>query len=493
MSLWWLSVPALATLVGLGAAWSRRKPGAPAGPGLDVLLAVGSGGLFTALTFTSLWRFHLVGSNLSSSDFIEYCETLGRMRTGSPEVWSASRPWPSYALPGSLARSIGVIDALIAGALVSAVVFGAGLYLWGLAAHSRAAGIASVAIAATLGPLVLLARTPSFYPEVTAWFVLTSALVMLVFRKRGLIPYTLAVAAVGVALLMDLRGLAWGVSCGVALLIAALREGGTAGGVRFIVLLLGLTLSYRAGGAAYGPPSISLEDRGDVHRLLIESGRAPQEAPRPPPVDRGYQWGRTPLSQVPATLQTLAENAAAAPSGGFVSLRFLAMQRYLLLTLVIWLSIGGGTFAVFGMRRSPWLVIGALLTLAPFAACAFAAFRMVTWHPRFLLLGLPGVALVMGAGLGTLLHGRADKLAPRGRWGYAHVALSALVAWAVPLGWLDSPLSIASPWQLPFAGDDEPAEQWRMAIAGQEGADRQRECLAALKEDADAGRVISLE
>lgn len=492
MSVSYLVAPLLAVLLGGTAAVIRLRRRSAPGIGLDVLLGLCSAAAFASVTHLVLWRFHLERTALSSSDFAEYCQTIARMRTQSPLPWSASRPWPSYVLPGTLASHLGVIDGLVAGALISSVVLGGALYLWGRAIHSRAAGVATVAIAAGLGPVALISRTPSFYPETTAWFVLTSALVAVAVRSRRWLPYTLAVAAVAIALLMDLRGLAWGLSCGALLLVAAAREGRSQGSLRALLLFAGLGLSYRAGEAAYGQDRTSLEDRGSVHRLLIESGRAPPEPQQPPPVDRGFLWGKTPLRQIPDTLVTLVNDARTAPAQGFVAQHFSPVQHDRFASTVGWFSAAGGAVALLGLFWTRWQLLSLLLTAAPFAACTWAAFRMVTWHPRFLLLGLPGVALLLGVAFGTFVYGAAAAAEPGGRPGFLHLLLTALLAWGLPLGWLASPLKVPSTWEVPFVGDGEPEIYWKQATEGAVGAERERECFAALKVDAAAGRVPRL-
>jgi hypothetical protein len=317
--------------------------------------------------------------------------------------------------------------------------------------------------------------------------------VAVAIRGRGLVSFMVAAATVGVALLMDLRGLAWGLACGGALALAALREDRKGGALRLALLLGGLSASYAAGEAAYGDLGVSLEERGDVHRLEMETGRAPPELPKPPPVDRGYIWGRTPLRQLPDTLATLVASARAAPAEGFVArdLAFAGAQHDAMQAAIA----GFAGFAVLvgavGLRRRPWQALAWFGTSLPFAACTWAALRMVSWHPRFLLLGLPALAVGMGVALATLCLA-GDRQESGGRIGWLHLALVGVLAWALPMSWIPSPLSVRAGWQSPYGADEEPLQLWRQAVAGSQGAPRDAECRGYLRADADRGIEPSL-
>ena len=123
---------------------------------------MGAALLGTLLSSAWMTRYFLFRFSLTASDFGQYCESLGAFRGGDLALWAKQRSLVAGTLPGLLSDSLGIVDALLVGALISHVVMGFGIYLWARAAHSRLAGLVAVMLASAVAPLVHLGRTITF-------------------------------------------------------------------------------------------------------------------------------------------------------------------------------------------------------------------------------------------------------------------------------------------------------------------------------------------
>ena len=150
--------PLLVIAVLLGRFARLGSPSEPWRTRTDLGLGLGAAVLGTLLSSAWMTRYFLFRFSLTTSDFGQYCESLGAFRSGALEEWAKQRSLVAGTLPGLLADSFGVVDALFIGALVSHVAMGFGIYLWARAAHSRLAGLVAVMLAASVAPLVHLSR-----------------------------------------------------------------------------------------------------------------------------------------------------------------------------------------------------------------------------------------------------------------------------------------------------------------------------------------------
>ena len=128
---------------------------------------------------------------------------------GRHTSWSPNRSRLSGLVAIATAGELGTQDALLANAWAGQGLLGAGLYLWGRSIHSPVAGVASVLAACALVPLVVLGRMLTFYPVIVGTLTFATGAVAVYWRHPGARTATFAVLGIGLALLVDLRGLLW--------------------------------------------------------------------------------------------------------------------------------------------------------------------------------------------------------------------------------------------------------------------------------------------
>ena len=162
-------------------------------------------------------RFHLEWP-VVGRDFVQVCVETAARRDGTPSLYPQRTPTAGL-LPGLLARSLGIIDGLLVGALLSSMVVIGGVYLWARSLADARAGAAAAVLVGAFTPLAVLPRFVHFYPEVIAAMVACVALSAAAARWPGWQTALLAGLGAGAALAVDGRGLLWAVP---ALLVAGI-------------------------------------------------------------------------------------------------------------------------------------------------------------------------------------------------------------------------------------------------------------------------------
>ncbi|MCK6519123.1 hypothetical protein L6R46_29175 [Myxococcota bacterium] len=306
----WLVSPTTGS--GTAAPWSWPR---------ELGLAAVVGALFAALCGLWLARFYLIGDNFLCSDFHEYCSSVSALAMDEPERFTKQRS-AAAALPAALiSRHTGLIDGMAWAGLLSSGLIGAGLYLWGRAAHSRLAGISAALSAATMMPVVVMSRTLSLYDEMTGWFVLGGAGAAVAWRQRS--PGALFFAGIGVGLagLADFRGLFWAVSyLGLGLVAAIWPAPGVAGlGRRLLRTVLNLTAfvlpviyAWRLGPWAYRF-NISLEEVMNPRQRFVEWGFTDPALTAPFRAESAFIWGSSPPEDIPKTILWVMRETAVIP------------------------------------------------------------------------------------------------------------------------------------------------------------------------------------
>ncbi len=425
--------------------------------------------LITVATALWLWPWHAVGGPYTSSDFSNYCASLAAWQSGSPHSqlgdagWHLTRSLASGWLPSMLAPHLGALRALAVTAGVGSGLTLVGLYVWGRAVHSPVAGAAAMSLAAALPSFVLLTHSVNFYPMLVAGLVWSAALAAAALRWPTICGIALGSLGAGLAFLVDCRGLIWGLTASVLVAVAAVRDRSPRRVLlRLGILALALVLSFELGPWAYPPGSHPLESDVDARRLWWDLGyRDPEYAP-PWVQARPYVWGRTPVTDIPATLKFLWEQrsipAPTGPPDVVVALPQAALSPTRLAPWVS-LSVGGLILSGVVLSRRPVRLL-ALAGLAPFFASLLGARDTVEAHPRFVITGTIVVPLLLGvvtAGmsrwLDQLLPGPLTRLLPR--WSAPARWVAALGAgWLLATGLVPSVVSPAHPSRVPFPAED---------------------------------------
>jgi len=470
LALWWIPL-VLAALAAVTAqapprGWSTR---------IDLALAAVCGVGLALASHYWLVAHHMTHFDYTVTDLHEYCGTIEAMSRRDGLGVSPQRSKLAAALPALLAPRLGILGGLAAGSLVALGLTGAGLYLWGRALQGRVAGVLAVVCAAALSPVVIMARDLRFYPAMTAAFVLGAAGCALALRHRTSSALLFAGIGAGLCFLVDLRGLIWGLSFTALAGIAVVWGPPRRLPLRLLALALPLSLSWYAGRWAYEDTARPLERQVNVAKRLEDAGLEVDWALSDLP-ESTYVWGRTPVTGIPGTLHNLWLQAERVPSELYDQkghwFRMEAFVRPWSRPGLLCLFLG-----LVGCARGPERLRRLLgfATLVPFAASMRSALQLDNIHSHYLALTAPGLAVVLGVGLGSaiwLLPGR-----PKGRAWTRELVWVGLVA-SMVVGVVPSPFSPTAAWRLPMMASY--MDFGRMLDEVEETPDRGRTNLKAM-------------
>ncbi|MFN7146032.1 MAG: hypothetical protein ACK4YP_19820, partial [Myxococcota bacterium] len=466
---------------------------------VDVPLALAAG-VATALV-GGLWlvRFELLNHPLTASDFGQYCVGVDILRGEGGSRWPGQRSVAAGWLPGLLAGRLGILDALVVAAFVSFAATGAGVYVWAHTIGEQLGTVCAALALGTVGQIVVLTRTVTFYPATIAAFVLASAGAAAAVRWRTVPALLLAGIGAGAALLIDVRGLLWGLpTIAVGLVAAAIGPPGGAKGpfsgppALLVALLAPVGAAWLLGPWAFPSGTIALEQQ--VANWAADAARY---AGATEPVDvptGGFVWGTSDLRALPTTihwLATVSDRLPAEVAADPVLARLrAALGRH-------WLFPGLGALAVVAAtvgRRRPVALLALLVGAAPFLVALRGAVT-VLGHPRYVATGLLVLPLLLGLAFEALATARlapdAAPMRPRSEALRLGVGVTAFVL--LLLGVVPSWLSPASKWRMRVPADTEPTAT--LAVVAGEAAPSPAidgACVTALRRDLDSGRGPTL-
>ena len=463
----------------------------------DVGLGMGAALLGTLLSSAWMTRYFLFRFSLTASDFGQYCESLGAFRGGDLALWAKQRSLVAGTLPGLLSDSLGIVDALLVGALISHVVMGFGIYLWARAAHSRLAGLVAVMLASAVAPLVHLSRTVTFYPETVAGCVLSAAAATLALRLRTLPAVLFSALVAGLVLLLDVRGLLWALPAVGLTAFAAILAKGWWRRVVGVALIGGcLAGSYALGERTSWELTPSLEQQTSFYvdealRRFQPNNPNAGISTQEEVASSRYVWGRTDITEIPDTLQFLWTLRQGMPEGIEDQPETAYGRRT---HMVPWLLPAGFglALALWGARRRPWLALGFLGSLVPFAVALQGTANMVG-HSRYMANGITMVPVLLGLGFAVCAQGalqRRDEahdgpLLRRSEW------IGLAIVLCLVLGMVPTWLSPVANWRAPVSADIEPSNSlWHAANSTALPVDVAPACAAALREDFASGLPV---
>jgi hypothetical protein len=433
--------------------------------------------LVVALCSGWLIQYHLVGGVITCSDFSEYCQSTAALRDGELHLFSHNRSimaaWPT----ATLARHLGVIDGMAYAAVIFTGVVGAGVYLWGRAIHSRLVGVLAALAFGTVGPLVILPRTISYYPETSSVFVFSAAGAALALRYRTWPALLAGGVGAGLAFLIDVRGLFWALpALGLSLLACVPVEWRVPKAwarlpLRLALVLLPVAVSYPLGRYSFQPTNWTLEQQVSGFRRdrLLELGLEDPQTP----LNTGYLWGYSDPLEIPASLRAILELQADMPEAiaqhpDTVWGRWAHIEP--------WYKPLGAclALAVAALWWRPWQLIALLGTLVPFAVVLRSAGQSLI-HLRFLqtpMLGFP-VLLAMGfAGLALArlwppADERKQRTFGRFRWRlWARPGAAVLLAVLIVTGLAPTWISPVAVWRWGWTVDEPLGRMIREAAVG---------------------------
>ncbi len=452
------------------------------GPDLALLLGAGvGGGLLSGLWLAD---FALVDGNLSASpDFWEYCGSTAALAADQVEHFSHNRSRLAGWLPGRLAPTLGIEDALLVSAFASTIVLCCAAALWGRAAHSRLAGVASALLVGAVAPLAVLPRTLTFYPEILAGLLLCSATGLVALRWRTPVACLAAGVGAGIALLIDARGLIWALTAVGLGALAAIwgpsRRWHPRGlPLRVAALVLPLWISFVWGPWAYGHNAQSLEGITSPLRELRDRGLLDATVSIPPEPPTRFIWGRTPLSGIPGTLRTVAAMQDHVPEA---ARQTREAQRGRAWWVDPWRPVVWGALVVVivGLRRKPVLLIGMLGLMLPCALSLDSASGFKRAKPRFLANAMLVLPPLLGVAAAVLAHGAPGRtVLTHGHW--RRLALGVGVVVVMLLGIWPSWLGPDADWRVPLQRNDRALQQARDNTTADAQGDARARCAAAI-------------
>jgi hypothetical protein len=442
-------------------------------------------------------RYFLFRFALTASDFGHYCESIGAFRSGDLSGWVHQRSLVAGFLPAVLSDTLGVVDALFVGALLSHVLIGMGVFLWARAIHSRLAGMVAVLLMATVAPLVHLTRTTTFYPETVAGCVLSAAAATLALRYRSIPALVFSGIASSVVLLLDVRALLWalpaiGLTATAAVLAPTLKRKV----VGLSCLLLGLSASYQVGKQTTWELTPSLEQQtafyvDEAIRRFLPNEPSAGISTQEEISDTRFVWGRTSIEEIPRTLYFLWQLKQSLPEG-IENQPETAYCRRTHVTPWVLPAVVSLIAVLWAARRRPWLALGFVGSLVPFAVALQGTSQMVA-HSRYIANGITMIPVLLGAGFGAVAQGalmRQDELGTTrslrsGEW----IGLGVLLAFV--LGMVPSWLSPVANWRSPVSADIEPSNSlWHAANSEILPVDVSVECAQTLQADFASGLPV---
>lgn len=488
-------------------------------PGIELLIALLSGCsvmLLNALLFSD---YYYPRGGVSSSDFEQYCSLTGFSQFGGVSPHHYDRFRVSSFLPGWLAVVLGVVDGLAVSNLLSAVGMGAGLYLWGRVLHSRLAGISAALLMCTTAPLVGLSRAVTFYPQWAALFVLSAAFSCLAMQRRTWITLVLGSTAVGLSLLIDVRGVLWSLAPIAVLLLAALREApantyasqNRPGEFKFgriqwlspawmrrccrLLCVVGpLALSAQTSKRYNHPTTTPLQMQvrsyvQDSKRLtgLQQSETLPGPGPQS---NRGFVWGHSSLFELPGALLALVDLAE--------DNRMLAVQKEVTVNrtgrVLPWLPVILVCAAICSwmLRTQPWLLFAFWATAGTFFGALWKT-SQVFLHMRMLGLSYAAIPLVMGIAYAVLVLTPLPKLPLPARlrqltWTRVRPVVAFGVLYFAVQGNIPTFIAPVAPWRMATHDDTAYYDILRLLREEKHAARlEERECIMFLQQDAERG------
>lgn len=468
-----------------GTRWRRVGVGATEGA-----LAVSAALLFGALAGFYLPRHFIVGGDYGEVDFAGYCRSLAAVRDGVPSEWRVKHSAVVGALLAFPTRAVGILGALTGGALVSAFLYGLGVYLWARAAGGRVAGLAAVLFAAANQSISWIARSPSFYPEVVACCVLGTAGVAVALRWRTRPALWVGGAGAGLILAMDVRCFTIGAWSVLLLAGVALRAPWRAIPGRALALVLPIAASWWAAHAAHvaiaGDVSVPGVVQQGLGYFLDVPGYRADVVPFPVVVREDMVWGVDAPWRAFGALRTLAALARGLPADAGGATEQLARDAYLWpwVPLLVCAALAG----LGGLRARPAGWWSMALLGVPFAMNVALVFHTLA-RSTYYALGMSIVPVVLGVGLAAL----GGK-----RWSSRPAVV--LLAWmlASVTGLIPSFLSPMARWRVPDMAHNRVYDARARATGGvpapglasewPDGEDA-RPCVEALHADVLAGKV----
>jgi len=451
---------------------------------IDLLISVACGLGFWWVAFEELGSAYMLDP-WNTADVSDYCNGLLHLLDEPDVPWSIKRSkitaWA--ALP--MVKFMGVLASLRWSSAVATVLIGGGLYAWGRVLGGRTAGLLAALSGLALSPLVLLPRILTLYPMVSAFFVLGAVGVSIGIVRRSPRSLAWAGAGIGLALLGDVRGLVWAVPWMMGALLVVLYSNRPKQAFRW--LMAPLAVSFLVGHISYTPDAISFEAQLDVRPLFELYGSQDPEHQPPYDIGGGFVWGHSAPWRLPQTGWFVLQQLALEPPDGFPpAVSRFDVDNHIAPMVPIWFF--AGLLALIGLVGRPRACFAIMITVAPFAVAFHGQQEMAEIRVRFLCQIMPGLAVLLGVGLGRLVDGLPGPW--RSSSQRSHPVRSIVaggVVFAIVTGEVSTDVSPWARWRRPWPVVSELLLMHPDAQIEGELSARKKPCARALKRDQEAG------
>jgi len=453
----------------------------------DGLIAILCGLGFLWLADGKLGRVHMLDP-WNTADMVDYCNAILHLSTDPDTPWSLKRSRVTGLVAAALAGDRGIMGALRGSSVIATVLIGGGLYLWGRVASGRTAGLIAAATGLAFSPLVLLPRILTFYPMVSAFFVLGAVGVTAGIVRKSPRALGLAGAGIGLALLADVRGLVWAVPWMAGALVAVWRCSSRKQAALW--LLAPLLGSFLIARWSFPEGAVSFEKQLDVRPLYVIYGSDDPAHQAPHDTGGDFVWGRSGPWRLPETGWFVMRQMWLEPPENFPpDVSHFVSEDHLSPFVPVW--FGAGLLALGAAIRRPWAALAIAATAAPFALVFHGQQGMAEIRVRFLCQAMPGLAMLVGVGLGGVIDMLPGPL--KGKESQSHPVRAVLaggLVLAVTLGEISTAASPWARWRRPWPVVGELVQVHPNAQKKDQLNERKQICAQALLRDEAAGHWI---
>lgn len=391
--------------------------------------------------FLSVYPIHLPISYYDS-DFLDYCigiEALDDIKLRTP----SKRSNLAAMLPYLASKMLGVINGLAFSSILCTLLLIAISLRWTQELRSGPLTLWTTAIiTVAMGPVMSLLRIINFYPQVVLATFLGAWWVDRALRKPTIINLFLAGCSVPLVMMIDVRGLIWGLW--FALLLIGICGLGLWKRRWWTLPAIGLPLwlGWPLGRWAYHRLHSPLSRQLDIRPLYnkVDPGNPLYQPPHSQP--DGFLWGRSTFGDLWEELVFLVEQAQLPTPQAFYQFSSVSssVQSYWTVCFVLLLlSLGW-----LGWRRNK-NSLQAALVLVPFFVSFWKLPDVVEPHIRFYAQCLPGLLVVIAVATSDVLEHFRRRVQAGILVGVLAVSILAVPYWGVSRVMLNAHVEMALP------------------------------------------------
>ena len=427
----------------------------------ELILALSLGIFFALMGTYWLSLFHLDG-NVIQSDFLEYCTGVSAPHHQSTGVSSKRSTLPLW-IPRYFYHQfeLGIFDALAMGSIVSMGCIGFLFYYWGRFLGGSWTGICCVLAACTLGPLTLIGHHLTSYPEMTLCFVLCATTTTIAICRPTMWGQLIGGCGIGIALLADARGLFWALPMFLGILARNCmwfiqKKDPQRGFLLLLMSMLPVVYSWFWGSYFFVPQAIGFEEQVDIRPMLYRflgesSGYQPAYS-----YNSRWVWGFGSPLQIFDTIAFLLEQGSIDVPDQLSHRSEVAIGRKLVRT---YLDISICTFLIscfYLFKNNKTRCWAFFCSCIPFVIALYGNQSLLENHSRFYFQTLPATAICMG----VLASISATFMVRRHIFWYVP---QFCIFMAIVFGFVTTPLSPNSSWQIRWTNSDASMSQWIQA------------------------------